>query len=88
MGGLSPRGPPSAEGEGLAPAYKLELRGGCLMGAVGSAGPAGVTLQFAFARRAPGSWATLRALDNRPPPKAGPRLLATASEVIADTVSS
>ena len=31
-------------------------------------GPAGVTLQFAIALRARGSWATVRELDNRPPP--------------------
>ena len=42
------------------------------MGAVGSVGPAGVTLQFAIARRALGSCATVRELNLRPPPNAGP----------------
>ena len=42
------------------------------MGALGSVGPAGVTLLFAIARRARGSCATVRELNLRPPPNAGP----------------
>jgi len=51
----------------VAPACSVGLGGGRLIGAVGSVGPAGVTLQFAIARVARGSRA-----QPRPPPKAGP----------------
>ena len=68
---LSPRAPPSAESEGRSRARFGALANGCLMGAVGRVGPAGVTLQFAIARRArlvrDGAGA-----QPRPPPRAGP----------------
>jgi len=51
------------------------------MGAVGSVGPAGVTLQFAIARRALGSCATVRELNLRPPPNAGPAAPRCGSEI-------
>ena len=48
---------------------------GRLMGAVGSVGPAGVTLRFAVARRARGLCATVRELNHALRRKQAPRLL-------------
>ena len=53
------------------------------MGAVGSVGPAGVTLQFAIARRARGLCATVREVDHALRRRQAPRLLGAVSEVIA-----
>ena len=50
------------------------------MGAVGRVGPAGVTLQFAIARRARGSCATMRELNLALRRRRAPRLLGTVSE--------
>ena len=47
------------------------------MGAVGSVGPAGVTLQFAIARRALGSCAAVREVDHALRRRQAPRLLVT-----------
>jgi len=85
---LSPRAPPSAESEGRSRARFGALANGCLMGAVGRVGPAGVTLQFAIARRARGSCATVRELNHALRRGRAPRLLGTISEVTADTASS
>jgi hypothetical protein len=57
--------------EHAGPCCAVQRRGiKSLMGAVGSVGPAGVTLRFAIARRARGSCATVRELNLRPPPNA------------------
>jgi hypothetical protein len=74
--GLSPRSPPSAVSEGRSRAQFEALGGGCL-GPVGSVGPAGVTLQFAIARRARGACATVRELTLALSRRRAPRLLGT-----------
>ena len=50
------------------------------MGAVGSVGPAGVTLQFAIARVARDSWATVRELNLALRRRQAPRLLVAVLE--------
>ena len=82
---LAPRlvaaGPALGGERGSLPRTVWSFGDGCLMGAAGSVGPAGVTLRFAIARRARGSWATVRELNLAPRRRRAPWLLGTGSEI-------